>query len=48
MPWLLLSLVGSVPRHRNFFCVAAHSLFRENNRADFLGLAPLLQEFPAQ
>ena len=48
MPWLLLPVFGLLTLHRKFFCVTAHSLFRENNRACFIRLRPLLQKLPAQ
>ena len=41
-------MFGLVTRYCEFFCVAAHLLFRENNRAYFIGLRPLLQKLPAQ
>jgi hypothetical protein len=37
-----------LPRHREFFGVAAHVLFGEDHGADLVRLRPLLQEFPAQ
>jgi hypothetical protein len=48
MPWLLLPVFGLLTRYCKFFCVAAHSLFSENNRACFIRLRSLLQKLPAQ
>src|SRR5581483_7535943 len=48
LPWLLLPVFGLRARYCEVFCVAAHSLFRENNRAYLIGLRPLLQKLPAQ
>jgi hypothetical protein len=48
MLWLLLLVFGLLSGCCKLVCVVAHSLFREHNRAYFIGLHLLLQKFPAQ